>query len=106
MFYEHKFNQSLYDCRYVTGCRTSAMIRAIRYIDDVLAIVAWDASDPSSKAYAKAITSCLAVAYHGNMDLKEEAITHEIPFLQGKVVLDNAKAVSYTHLTLPTILLV
>ena len=41
------------------------MIRAIRYIhvDDVLAIVAWDASDPSSKAYAKAITSCLAVAY-------------------------------------------
>ena len=48
MFYEHKFNQSLYDCRYVTGCRTSAMIRAIRYIDDVLALVVWDTSEPSS----------------------------------------------------------
>ena len=96
MFYEHKFNQSLYGCTWVTGCRTSAMIRAVRYIDDVLAIVAWDASVPSSKAYAKAITSCLAVAYHENMDLKEEAITHEIPFLQGKVVLDNARCMSST----------
>ena len=67
MCYEHKFNKYLYDCRYViAGCRTSAMIRAIRYIDDVLAIVAWDASDPSSKAYAKAVTTCLAVAYHKN----------------------------------------
>ena len=63
-------------------------------------IVAWDESDPSSKAYAKAITSCLAVAYHDNMDLKEEAITHEIPFLQGKVVLDNAKVhVKYNNKT-------
>ena len=81
------------------------MIRAVRYIDDVLAIVAWDASVPSSKAYAKAITSCLAVAYHENMDLKEEAITHEIPFLQGKVVLDNAKVhVKYNNKNLPSLL--
>ena len=31
------------------------------------------------------------------MDLKEEAITHEIPFLQGKVVLDNAKQRYLVH---------
>ena len=56
-----------------------------------------------SKAYAKAITSCLAVAYHDNMDLKEEAITHEI--LQGKVVLGNAKVhVKYNNKNLPSLL--
>ena len=39
------------------------------------------------------------------MDLKEEAITHEIPFLQGKVVLDNAKMhVKCNNKNLPSLL--
>ena len=62
-------------------------------------------SDPFSKAYAKAITSCLAIAYHENMDLKKDAITHEIPFLQGKVVLDKAKVhVKCNNKNLPSLL--
>ena len=89
MYYEHKFNLSLRHYSTILRCPTNQIIRAMRYIDDVLAIITWDESNSASKAYAHAITSCLAVAYHKNMDLKREAITHEIPFLQGKVIIED-----------------
>ena len=81
------------------------MVRAIRYIDDVLAFITWDERNSASKVYAHAITSLIATAYHKNMKLKEEAPTHELPFLQGKVIIkNNTIHVKYNNKNLPSIL--
>ena len=105
MFYEHKFHTSLHHFSTILRCPTDTMVRAIRYIDDVLAFITWDERNSASKVYAHAITSLIATAYHKNMKLKEEAPTHELPFLQGKVIIkNNTIHVKYNNKNLPSIL--
>ena len=45
------------------------------------------------------------MAYHKNMKLKREAIEHDIPFLQGTIIIDQAKIkVKYNNKNLPSLL--
>ena len=105
MYYEHQFHQSIHDYSLITRQPPDTIMRCMRYVDDVLALITWDGNKPETKAYAHALTSCLAAAYHTNMELKREAIEHDIPFLQGTIVVHNAHVkVKYNNKNLPSIL--
>ena len=74
MYYEHQFHTSIYDYLHLINSPSPEQtFRFMRYVDDVLGVVAWDSRRPETKALARLIIHTLATqTYHPNMLLKEE----------------------------------
>ena len=98
MYYEHQFHSSVFDwCRLANVPDAGTIYRFMRYVDDVLGFVAYDARFPESKAFARLIVDRLTTSYHPNMILKEEPSAGWFPFLEGLVHIADSTDLSVRY---------
>ena len=98
--YEHQFYHSIYDIQKIsTILPTNALIiRAKRYIDDVLTFVAYDNTNPATLAIAKIFINALKYAYHPNMKFKDvPVVDNKTLFLETQVSIHSNNHIDVLH---------
>ena len=100
MYYEYKFYNSIYDAQKLTPFlpHNTLIIRAKRYIDDVLAFIVHDKTQPHTHAITKLFISVLKCAYHSNMTLKEEPVVdNKTRFLETCISVYDDNNIDIAH---------
>ena len=100
MYYEHQFYNSIYDSQKLNPHLpdNTLIIRAKRYIDDVLGFVAYDSTRPITRSIATRFISALKNAYHPNMLFKDVPVVNDSTrFLETSVSIRNNNLIDVFH---------
>jgi len=100
MYYEHQFYNSIYDSQKLNPHlpNNTLIIRAKRYIDDVLGFVAYDSSRPITHSIATRFITTLKNAYHPNMLFKDVPVVNDSTrFLETSVSIFNDNLIDVFH---------
>ena len=98
MYFEHQFHQSIYDINIIHRTNPNKLfLRAQRYIDDLMAILAYDVNDIESYIRACIRRKALSLAYHENMLLKAELTNGPFAFLEGTLEQTANQQIDVRH---------
>ena len=100
MYYEHQFYHSVYDSQKLSPHlpSDSLIIRAKRYVDDVLGFIAYDSERPITRRIAENLITTLKNAYHPDMIFKDvPVVNNQTCFLETSVSIHNNNHIDVFH---------